>query len=267
MGGRRFVEVTGGSIEAEIAPGVVLDVDVGAGEPGRPTLVFLHEGLGSIDLWRTFPDDVATAAGGLPSVVFSRHGHGHSDPADLPRPVDYMHREASVVLPELLHELGVERPLLIGHSDGASIALLYAGGGHDIAGLVCIAPHVFVEDESIAGIEAARVQFEATDMTSRMARYHDDPDATFRGWNDVWLSPAFRAWNIESSLPAITAPILLVQGTADQYGTMAQIESIRAGVAGPCRTVAVEGAGHAPHLEAGESVVREVADFIGAIIR
>ena len=261
MWARRFVEVTGGSIEVKVGRGI----GVGDGEPGRPALVFLHEGLGSIDLWRTFPHDVAASAGGLRSIVFSRHGHGHSDPVELPRPVDYMHREAAIVLPELLQVLDVERPLLIGHSDGASIALLYAGGGHDVAGLVCIAPHVFVEDESIVGIQTAREQFETTDMTSRMARYHDDPDATFRGWNDVWLSPAFRSWNIESSLPAITAPMLVVQGTADRYGTMAQVESIRAGVSGPYRTMAVEGAGHAPHLEAGEWVVREVADFIGTI--
>ena len=267
MWARRLVEVTGGPIEVAVGPvreGVVRD-GVGAGVPDAPTLVFLHEGLGSIELWRTFPHDVAATLGGLRSVVFNRHGHGHSAPVELPRPVDYMHREAAIVLPELLEALDVEWPVLIGHSDGASIALLYAGGGHDIAGLVCIAPHVFVEDESIVGIRAAREQFETTDLTSRMARYHDDPDATFHGWNDVWLSPAFRSWNIESSLPAITAPVLVVQGTADRYGTMAQVESIAAGVSGPCRTMVVEGAGHAPHLEAGESVVREVADFVGAI--
>ena len=263
MWARRFVEVSGGSIEVELGP----DAENGVADdaPHVPTLVFLHEGLGSIDLWRTFPHDVAATAGGLPSIVFSRHGHGHSAPVELPRPVDYMQREAAIVLPELFRVLQVERPLLIGHSDGASIALLYAGAGHDVAGLVCIAPHVFVEDESIAGIEAAREQFETTDMTSRMARYHDDPRATFRGWNDVWLSPAFRSWNIESSLSAITAPVLVVQGTADQFGTMAQVESIAAGVSGRCLTSIVDGAGHAPHLEARESVVREVADFIGTI--
>jgi pimeloyl-ACP methyl ester carboxylesterase len=255
MGARRFVEVTGGSVEVEVR----------VGDPGLPTLVFLHEGLGSIELWRTFPRDVVAAAGGPSNVVFSRHGHGRSDPADLPRPVDYMHREASIVLPELLDELGVERPLLVGHSDGASIALLYAGDGHDVAGLVCIAPHVFVEDESIAGIESARVQFETTDTATRMARYHTDPEATFRGWNDVWLSPAFRSWNIEATLPAITAPLLVVQGTADQYGTLAQVESIRAGVSGSCRTVVVEGVGHAPHLEARETVVRDVAEFVAGV--
>jgi pimeloyl-ACP methyl ester carboxylesterase len=257
MGSRRFVELTGGSLE----------VEVDAGDPELPTLVFLHEGLGSIELWRSFPRDVVAASGGPPSVIYSRHGHGRSDPADLPRPVDYMHREASIVLPELLRELGVERPVLVGHSDGASIALLYAGGGHDVAGLVCIAPHVFVEDESVAGIEAARVLFETTDTATRMARYHDDPDSTFRGWNDVWLSPSFRSWNIESALPAITAPTLVVQGTADQYGTLAQVESIRAGVSGACRTVVVEGAGHAPHLEATDAVVHDVAEFVAAIVR
>lgn len=263
MWDRRFVDVTGGAID--VAVGDASPVGVGHVPHRRPTLVFLHEGLGTIELWRTFPHDVAAEAGGLRSVVFSRHGHGRSAPVELPRPVDYMHREAAIVLPELLRVLDVERPLLIGHSDGASIALLYAGRGHDVAGLVCIAPHVFVEDESITGIEAAREQFETTDMASRMARYHDDPDATFRGWNDVWSSPGFRSWNIEASLPAITAPVLVVQGTADQYGTMAQAEAIRAGVSGECRVMAVDGAGHAPHLEAHGSVVREVADFIGTI--
>lgn len=255
MRDRRFVEVGGGRVE----------VDVSVGAASLPPLVFLHEGLGSTDLWRTFPRDVVAAAGGPTSVVFSRHGHGRSGPAGLPRPIDYMHREAWVVLPELLDELGVRRPLLVGHSDGASIALLHAGAGHDVAGLVCIAPHVFVEPESIAGIEAARAQFESTDMVSRMARYHDDPDATFRGWNDVWLSPSFRSWNIESSLPEIAAPTLLIQGTDDQYGTMAQVDAIRSGVSGPCRTLAIDGVGHAPHLEATEAVLDAVAEFIADV--
>lgn len=210
---RSFVDVDRGPVECALAPG----------DPARPPLVFLHEGLGSIDLWHGVPDEVAERAGSPTVLVYARHGHGWSAPAELPRPVSYLHHEADDVLPALLDAVGVASPVLVGHSDGASIALLYAGAGHSVAGLVCLAPHVFVEPESIAGIEAARAQHAVTDLGARLARYHADPDATFRGWNDVWLSPAFRIWNIEDRLGAVHAPVLLVQGTEDQYGTMAQL--------------------------------------------
>ena len=225
-------------------------------------LVFLHEGLGSIELWRGFDDDVRRATGGAPALTFARHGYGGSAPAAMPRGVGYMHHEADVVLPALLAALEVERPVLIGHSDGASIALLYAGAGHPVAGLVCIAPHVFVEDESIAGIASARDAFVGTDMAARLARYHADPVATFRGWNDIWLSPEFRNWNIEERLPGVTAPTLLVQGTSDRYGTLAQLDAIERGVAGPVARRVVDGAGHAPHLDDRDAVVRAVATFV-----
>lgn len=247
----------------------MLDVDRGPVEyrlvPGDrrlPTLVLLHEGLGSLDLWRSFPDELRSAIGGPPMVVYSRHGHGRSAGAAMPRPVGYMHHEADVVLPAVLDALRVERPLLVGHSDGASIALLHAGGGHDVAGLVAIAPHVFVEPESLAGIDAARRQFETTDLVDRLARHHDDPVATFRGWNDVWSSEAFRTWSVEDRLGAVRAPVLLVQGTADQYGTLAQLDAIERGVPGHVERLVVEGAGHAPHLEATDQVVARIAAFV-----
>lgn len=251
VGERLVVEVTGGP----------LDVDVRRGPAGGPPLVWLHEGLGSIDLWRGVPDEVAERLGGRTTVVYSRHGYGRSGPATLPRPVDYMHREADVVLPELLAALGIERPILVGHSDGASIALLHAGAGHDVAALVCLAPHVFVEPESVAGVEAARQRFETSDLAERMRRFHTDPTATFLGWNDVWRSEAFRSWNIEERLPGISAPVLLVQGLDDEYGTIAQIDAIGAGVRGPVERLVLDGVGHAPQFEARAVVVDGVARF------
>ena len=249
---RTFVEVDRGSIECELIEG----------DPALAPVVFLHEGLGSIDLWRDVPHDVRRALGDRTMLVYARHGHGASAPAEMPRPVTYMHQEADVVLPALLAALGIERPWLVGHSDGASIALLYAGAGRPVAGLVCFAPHVFVEPESIAGIDAARRSFESSDMGERMRKYHDDPDATFRGWNDVWLSADFRHWNIEDRLAAIDAPVLLVQGVDDQYGTFAQLDAIEHGVRGPVEQVRVAGAGHSPHLDAREDVVAAVAAFV-----
>lgn len=255
MSERAFVDIGRGPIEVEFIDG----------DATLPAIVFLHEGLGSIDLWRGVPAAVRELAGDHRVVVFARHGYGASAPAEMPRPPTYMHREADEVLPALLPALGVERPILVGHSDGASIALLYAGAGHDVTGIVCLAPHVFVEPESIAGIEAARDAFAGTDMANRMGRYHADPEATFRGWNDVWLSPAFRSWNIEQRLPGIVAPVLLVQGTGDQYGTFAQLDAIAAGVQGPVTQMRVDGAGHAPHLDARDDVVRAIAEFVRSL--
>lgn len=254
MGDRRFVEVTGGPVEVDVL-----------GVSSAHELVWLHEGLGSIDLWRDVPAAVAARLGDARSVVWSRHGHGRSAPAKLPRRVDYMHHEADVVLPELLAALEVTRPVLIGHSDGASIALLAAGGGVGVAGVVCLAPHVFVEPESIAGIEEARVAFETTDLAVRMGRYHDDATATFRGWNDVWLADEFRDWNIEDRLPGITAPVLLVQGARDEYGTFAQLDAIESGVAGPVQRLELPDAGHAPHVDARDPVVDAIVDFVARL--
>jgi pimeloyl-ACP methyl ester carboxylesterase len=243
--------------------GVALDVEHTPGT--SPALVFLHEGLGSIGLWRSFPDDVRRAAGDRELLVYSRQGYGHSAPASGPRRVSYMHEEADRVLPVLLGSVGVERPVLVGHSDGASIALLYAGAGRPVHALVLLAPHVFVEDRSIEGIEAARRTYQEGDLAGRLARHHDDPDGMFRAWNDVWLSSAFRSWNIEDRLPAITCPVLLVQGDADPYGSVAQLDAIERGVAGPCRRVVLPGVGHAPHAEALAETLAVVGEFVAEV--
>jgi pimeloyl-ACP methyl ester carboxylesterase len=246
---------------------VTARIDVGGASvdcrdlPGRePALVFLHEGLGSIEQWRSFPDDVRVATGRR-TVVFSRPGYGRSTPAPPPWPVSYMHDQALVVLPAVLERLGVERPVLVGHSDGASIAVIYAGAGHPVAGLVLMAPHVFVEDRSIAGIEAARDAYESS-LRPRLAKYHDDVDSTFWGWNGVWLSPAFRSWNIESSLRTIAAPVLTMQGADDEYGTLAQLDAIAVGTASGAERVVLAGRGHVLHLGDAAAVVDAVADFV-----
>ena len=252
---RGFIDVDRGPIEYELV----------AGDSALPSLVFLHEGLGSIDLWRGVPADVRDASGGPTTLVYARHGYGQSAPARMPRPASYMHHEADVVLPALLAAIGVEIPLLVGHSDGASIALLYAGAGGAVAGVACLAPHVFVEDETVAGIEAARRVFAETDMATKLGRYHADPVATFRGWNDVWLTDEFRRWNIEERLPGITAPVLAIQGTEDDYGTFAQLDAIERGVGGRFERRELAGAGHAPHLDARDEVVATLAAFVRSV--
>jgi pimeloyl-ACP methyl ester carboxylesterase len=177
-----------------------------------------------------------------------------------------MHREALESLPALLDALAVSDPVLIGHSDGASIALLYAGmSGRPVTGLVLLAPHVFVEPESITGVADARDAYLKTDLAERMARHHDDAGAAFWQWNDVWLSPEFRDWNIEGVLPAIEAPVLVVQGTADPYGTVAQVEAIERGVTGRFEALVLEGCGHAPHLEDGDRTLRAVTHFVRSL--
>ncbi|MCU1502409.1 MAG: alpha/beta family hydrolase [Ilumatobacteraceae bacterium] len=251
------VEVDGVGLDTLVLPAG--DAHVG------PPLVLLHDGLGSVGLWRGFPAALHTALGEPKVVVYSRAGYGHSGPAPLPRPVTYMHHEADVVLAEMLRKLGIERPVLVGHSDGASIALLHAGAGHDVAGLVLLAPHVVVEDMTIASIDAARAAYVTTDLRARLGRHHDDVDRTFRGWNDVWLSPAFRSWNIEDRLAAIECPVLLVQGDEDPYGSLEQLDRIESGACGPVTRLVVSGVGHAPHLEAAEVTVAATAAFVGAL--
>jgi pimeloyl-ACP methyl ester carboxylesterase len=247
--------------------GTALDVEHTPAAPDAPRsapLVFLHAGLGSIGLWRSFPADVRRACGEPETVVYSRQGHGRSAAITSPRPVTYMHDEADEVLPAVLDRFGVSSPILVGHSDGASIALLYAGGGGAVEGLVLLAPHVFVEDRSIEGIEAARRSYREGALASRIGRHHDDPDGMFRGWNDAWLSPEFRSWNIEDRLGGVACPVLLVQGDADPYGTLAQLDAIERGVRGQCTRVVLPGVGHAPHLEAADDTVAAVVAFIHA---
>jgi pimeloyl-ACP methyl ester carboxylesterase len=229
--------------------------------PGaEPALVFLHEGLGSVALWRDFPQRLA-AATGRRALIYSRAGHGRSHVPEQPRTPRFMHDEALGVLPGLLERRGIAEPILVGHSDGGSIALIHASA-HPVTGLVLLAPHVFVEDLSVASIAEARDTFATTDLRDRMARYHRDAEATFRLWNDIWLAPEFRDWNIEDVLAGITAPVLAIQGEHDQYGTLAQIDAIEAGVSGPFERAVLD-ARHAPHIEAPEETLHAAAEFVG----
>ncbi|HEY9237355.1 MAG TPA: alpha/beta hydrolase [Burkholderiaceae bacterium] len=234
---------------------------VGAAASPIAPVVFLHEGLGSVAMWKDFPQRMCSAHG-LRGLVFSRYGYGRSTP----RPADerwtpaFMHAQAHEVLPALFAQLNVARPWLFGHSDGGSIALLHAAR-FEVAGLVVVAPHLFVEDVSIASIAQARDAYASTDLRQRLARYHDDPDSAFRGWNDVWLDPAFRAWNIEAELDTITAPVLAVQGEDDEYGTLAQIRGIQARLP-KTRLLVMPKCGHSPHRDRPE----ELSDAAGRFI-
>jgi pimeloyl-ACP methyl ester carboxylesterase len=237
--------------------GVELEVEEIAG--AEPALVFLHEGLGAVALWRGFPARLAGATGRR-ALIYSRAGHGQSDVPACARTPRFMHDEALDVLPELLRVAGISEPVLVGHSDGGSIALIYASA-HPVSGLVLLAPHVFVEELSVTSIEEARVTFETTDLGERMARYHRDAERTFRLWNDIWLAPEFRSWNIEDVLAGVTAPTLLIQGEHDQYGTLAQIDAIERGVSGQVSRV-VLGCRHAPHVEAPEATLAAAVEFL-----
>lgn len=246
------------------AGGHRLEVERIDGDATRPTLVFLHEGLGSVSMWREFPA-WAAAATDCPAVVYSRYGYGGSDVLEAPFAVDYMHREALETLPQLLAKLGIERPLLVGHSDGASIALVYAGSLGVPGGLVVLAPHVFVEDISVKSIAEAKVAFETTDLPERLARHHTDMRKSFYGWNDVWLHPDFRRWNIETFLPGIRCPVLAIQGAEDEYGTMAQVEAIARQVAGPCEIVRLDACGHSPHRDRPGETLAAIARFVATL--
>ena len=234
---------------------------VGAAVSPHPVVVFLHEGLGSVAMWKSFPAAFCTA-NGLAGVVFSRYGYGRSTPkppAERWAP-DFMHAQAHEVLPPLLAELGIARPWLFGHSDGGSIALLHAAR-HPVAGVVAVAPHLFVEDVSITSIEKARSEFESGDLRRGLAKYHDDPDSAFRGWNDAWLAPDFRAWNIEADLASIACPVLAVQGVDDEYGTLAQVRALVRRVAG-AKLLELPNCGHSPHRDQPERLIREAGAFI-----
>jgi pimeloyl-ACP methyl ester carboxylesterase len=213
-----------------------------------PTLVFLHEGLGCVSMWRDFPARLAEATG-CGALVYSRAGYGKSDPVSLPRPVRFMHDEALITLPRVLDKLNISDAILVGHSDGGSIALIYAGSGRakQVRGLVLEAPHVFVEDLSIDSIARAAESYSHGDLRIQLERHHGkNVDCAFRGWNKVWLDPAFRSWNIEEHLPVIQAPVLLIQGENDEYGTLRQVEAIEKGTAGPVQTLILPNCGHSP---------------------
>lgn len=246
------VDVPGGCVEYE---------DV-AGDPSRAPLLFLHEGLGSVGRWRGFHQRIA-AATGRRAVAYSRSGHGYSDPPTAKRGAGFMHEEAATVVPALCAALGLERPVLVGHSDGGSIALIHAAT-HPVAGAVVLAPHVFVEEIALRSIEAARRAFIDGDLRTRMARRHRDADVTFWNWNDVWLSAEFRSWDLRALLPGITAPVLGVQGTGDPYGTVAHVEAVRDGSAGPVELLVLDCA-HAPHLERPARTDQAVTTFLNTL--
>ena len=234
------------------------------GEAGDgPAMVFLHEGLGSIRQWRDFPAKLA-AATGLRALVYDRYGYGQSDVLqEARRTVRFMHDEGLVSLPKLLKELHVENPVLIGHSDGASIALIHAGAGHPVRAVVAMAPHVFIEPLCLASIEKARDLFEQGDLAQKLGRYHRDARKTFYGWADVWLDPDFKGWDIRGDyLPGVRCPVLALQGRDDEYGTMAQLDEIARRVSGPCELLKLEHCGHAPFRDQPEKVLAKVREFI-----
>jgi pimeloyl-ACP methyl ester carboxylesterase len=233
------------------------------GDAARRPLVLLHEGLGSVGLWRGFPAALNEATGRR-VLTFSRFGHGRSEGPPHPRTPGFFHEEALEVLPALLPQLDVSNPILVGHSDGGSIALIHAAY-HPVTGLALIAPHVFVEDVTVEEIARARELYESGGLRERMARHHDDPDAAFYGWCDVWLDPEFRAWSIASDAAGLTAPLLLIQGADDPYGTLEQIDRIRAGVRGPVERLVLEGTGHSPHFEQPDVVVAAVSEFVARL--
>jgi len=250
-----FVTVQGRKLEVRTIAGTRRDA---------PALVFLHEGLGSVSMWRDFPEKAAQAAG-CTAVVYSRYGHGQSEVLREPRAVDYMHVEALEALPELLDKLGIEDPILVGHSDGGSIALLYAAVRGGVRGLVLMAPHVFVEDISVESIARAKTAFEGTDLPQKLGRHHVDAAKTFRGWNDIWLHPDFRGWSIEEHLPRVVCPVLAIQGFDDEYGTMAQLEAIAKQAGGPVELLRLADCRHSPHRDQPGVVLEAMARFIGRL--
>jgi len=225
-----------------------------------PSIVFLHEGLGSVELWRGYPTEVAKATDER-AVVYSRYGHGWSEVQRERRSVDFMDHEAFVVLPDLIETFAVENTILIGHSDGASIALLHASQ-HQVDAMVLLAPHVFTEPGGLGEIRHSRARFEDTDLVERMARYHDKPAATFNAWNNVWLHPDFESWNIEAVLPNVTCPVLLIQGEDEEYGTPAQLEAISSQIGETVEHLFLSDCRHSPHLDRPATTSDATAGFI-----
>src|SRR5688500_11141575 len=236
------------------------------GDPGKPALVFLHEGLGSIRQWRDFPARVCTATG-CRALVYDRYGYGRSDVLqEARRTARFMHDEGLIALPELRSALKIQDAILVGHSDGASIALIHAGAGHAVRGVVAMAPHVFIEPLCLRSIDKAAVAFETTDFREKLGRYHRDARKTFYGWADVWLDPEFKQWDIrEDFLPGVRCPVLAIQGQDDEYGTMAQLDEIAARVGGPCELVKLDRCGHAPFRDQPDQVLEKITSFVEAI--
>lgn len=250
-----FIDINGSTIEYRRI----------AGAANQPTLLMLHEGLGSVAMWRDFPQKLA-AATACSVFAYSRLGYGQSEPLPEARHIrkpDFMHVEAWETLPALREALGLEYVVLFGHSDGGSIALLHAAK-HDVAGTIVMAPHVRVEKVSITSIVAAKMAYETTDLRARLAKYHDDVDGAFWGWNDIWLSAEFRTWNIEAELAAIKTPVLAMQGENDEYGTMYQIEEIQRRKPGT-RILRIPSCGHSPHRDQPDQVLALTLSFLATL--
>lgn len=240
----------------------------GPGPDDAPTLVLLHEGLGSLGLWKQFPALLA-AATGCGVCAYSRFGYGNSDPVPLPRPLDYMRREAREVLPRVLDAIGLRRGLLVGHSDGGSIAAIHAGTVRDfrIQGAVLMAPHFFTEAMGLAAIAEAKRRYETGDLRGRLARHHRDPDIAFWGWNGAWLDPDFpAAFDLRGDISQIRVPLLAIQGEADPYGTAEQLRVLRQASSAPVEVRMLPGIGHAPQAEAPEPVLAAVRDFASRVL-
>jgi pimeloyl-ACP methyl ester carboxylesterase len=241
---------------------------IGPAPADAPTIVMLHEGLGSAGLWGDFPDKLQ-AATGAGVFAYSRAGYGASTPVQLPRAVDYMHTEALEVLPKLLDHIGFRRGLLLGHSDGASIAAIYAGShqDHRVEGVVMIAPHFIVEDVSVSSIAKIKAAYETLGLKAKLARWHKDVDNAFYGWNGAWLDPQFRNWDISEYLAYIRVPVAILQGVNDEYGTMRQVEIAQEECYCPVDVTVVPGAGHQPPREAQGATLDAVQEFANAVLR
>lgn len=248
--------------------GHALEIARVEGAAGRPTLVFLHEGLGSVSSWRAFPRAVAEATG-CPALIYSRRGYGASDPAPRPWPLGFMHDEARLVLPALLEAAGIEESVLIGHSDGASIALIHAGEiGRGVRGLVAMAPHVFVEEICVNAIAALRAAYDdpASAVREKLARHHADVDGTFLGWSEAWLDPAFRRWDLTRSLRGVRAPVLVIQGEGDEYGTLAQVDAVCRGVGGEAERLVLPWCGHVPQRDRPDETLGAIVRFVQRVL-
>ena len=243
--------------------GVALEVSQYAGDIHAPTIVLLHEGLGSVAMWQNFPRRVA-AVTRCPVMVYSRRGYGRSAPRAEPYGIDFMHKEALEVLPELLKAIDIKVPVLLGHSDGGSIALIHAAAV-SVAGVIVMAPHIFVEGVGVNSIAALCDTVDGTNFFARLGRYHNDPQHAFRGWSNIWLSPEFRAWDIRAEIALISAPVMAIQGELDQYGSMAQINGIAEGARGPVELLKLPNCGHSPHRDQTEAVLVGVRSFVNRI--
>ncbi|MCP4070494.1 MAG: alpha/beta hydrolase [Hyphomicrobiales bacterium] len=240
---------------------------VGVPESSEPVIVFLHEGLGCVALWREFPHRLCQKLG-MRGFIYSRAGYGKSDPCDLPRPVIYMHDEGKDILPRVLDEAGIQQAILIGHSDGGSIALIHAGSNSSsrISAIITLAAHVFSESRCVGSFTAARENYQSGDLRDKLKKYHGvNVDTAFYGWYDAWAHPDFEYWNIEEFLPDIDIPALVIQGADDAYGTKLQVDAIVAGIGSSTENHIIPDCGHSPHLEKPEATMSLICDFINRL--